>query len=80
MYGKDTSLLHPFWQMFPVLKAVHSQVLSQTLQENLCDDTVPNEWKRHQLALTVAENMLYTPILAKASSLKTVHSQVLSQT
>ena len=32
------------------------------------DDSVPDEWKRHQLAHTAEENIVYTPILARASS------------
>ena len=44
------------------------------------DNTVPDVWKRHQLAHTAAENMLYTPILAKAFSSEISHSHVLSQT
>ena len=31
------------------------------------DDSVPDEWKRHQLAHTTAENMSFTSILARAS-------------
>ena len=54
----EHSLLHPSCRKFTVLKAVHSWVLSQSLQENLFDDTVPNAWKRHKLTHAAPKNVL----------------------
>ena len=38
------------------------------------DESVPEEWKRHQLAHTAAENMSYTPSWPGLPVLKAVHS------
>ena len=59
--------LHPSWQRLPDLKAVLSRFVTN-LAGKPFDDSVPDEWKRHQLAHTAAENVSYTPILARALS------------
>ena len=55
------------WRELPVLTAIDSCFVTN-LAGKPFDDCVPDVRTRHQVAHTAAENMSYTPNLAKASS------------